>query len=91
MNSIAWTEFLCESLKPDELALAERIVTERIEYSEHDARRAAEWFNATGRRRGSLADCMIAACAAEQGAVLATLNRQDFECFTGLGLRLHSG
>jgi len=90
MTSIAWTEFLCGPLEPDELTLAERIVVERIEYTEHDARRAAEWFNTTGRRRGSLADCMIAACAAERDAVLATLNRQDFECFAELGLRLHT-
>jgi len=91
MDSIAWTEFLCGPLKPGQRTLVERIVTERIEYTEHDAQRAAEWFNVTGRRRGSLADCMIAACASGRGAVLATLNRQDFECFAEIGLRLDNG
>lgn len=88
MGSIAWTEFLCGPLKPEELTLAERIVTERMEYTEQDARRAAEFFNVTGRRRGTLADCMIAASARERDAVLAPLNRQDFECFADFGLRL---
>ncbi|MCA1779846.1 MAG: PIN domain-containing protein [Xanthomonadaceae bacterium] len=88
MDSIAWTEFLCGPLQREELALAERVVTERICFTEKDARRAAEFFNATGRRRGTLADCMIAACARERNAMLATLNRQDFQSFEQLGLRL---
>lgn len=88
MNSIAWTEFLCGPLKPEALTLAEQIVTERIEFSERDARRASELFNATGRRRGSLIDCMIAASAFERDAPLATLNRKDFEAFQASGLRL---
>jgi predicted nucleic acid-binding protein len=88
MDSIAWTEFLCGPLEPSERTLAEKIVTERIDYSEQDARRAAEFFNATGRRRGTLADCMIAASAKERGATLATLNSQDFHCFEDFGLRL---
>lgn len=88
MTSIAWTEFLCGPLKPEELALAEQIVTVRIDYSEQDARRAAEFFNATGRRRGTLADCMIAASARERGAALVTTNVQDFQCFESFGLKL---
>jgi len=88
MDSISWTEFLCGPLKPEELVLAEQIVALRIDYSEQDARRAAEFFNATGRRRGSLADCMIAASAREHGAALATTNIQDFKRFEDFGLRL---
>jgi len=88
MTSVAWTEFLCGPLNPQDLVLAEQVVTVRIDYSEQDARRAAEFFNATGRRRGTLADCMIAAAARERGAPLATLNTQDFRCFEELGLRL---
>ena len=88
MDSIAWTEFLCGPLTPEELVLAEQIVPVRIEYSEQDARRAADFFNATGRRRGSLANCMIAASAREQGAALATTNLQDFKRFEDFGLRL---
>jgi len=88
MTSIAWTEFLCGPLKPGDLVLAEQIVTVRIDYSEQDARRAAEFFNATGRRRGTLVDCMIAASARERGAAFATMNVQDFQHFEDFGLRL---
>jgi len=88
MNSIAWTEFLCGPLAASDLALAEQIVTERLDFSEFDARRAAELFNSTGRRRGTLVDCMIAASACERDAPLATLNRKDFEAFRKAGLRL---
>jgi len=88
MDSIAWTEFLCGPLNREELALAEQIVTERIDYRVQDAQRAAEFFNATGRRRGTLADCTIAASASGRGAALATMNIQDFQCFEDLGLRL---
>ena len=88
MDSIAWTEFLCGPLTPEELVLAEQIVAVRIEYSGQDARRAADFFHATGRRRGSLGDCIIAASAREHSAALATTNIQDFKRFEGFGLRL---
>ena len=88
MDAIAWSEFLCGPLQPEQLELARRIVTERIDFTEQDARRAAELFNATGRRRGTLADCMIAASARARNAALATLNRQDFQVFEQSGLRL---
>jgi len=83
MEALAWTEFLCRPLQPEALALARKVVAERIDFTEQDARRAAEFFNATGRRRGTLADCMIAACARERNASLATLNRQDFQNVLG--------
>lgn len=88
MDSIAWTEFLCGPLQADERGLAEQIVTERVSFSEQDGQRAAEFFNATGRRRGTLSDCMIAATAAGRDAALATLNPDDFQCFEALGLKL---
>jgi predicted nucleic acid-binding protein len=88
MDSIAWTEFLCGPLESGQRALAERIVNERVDYSEQDAQKAAEIFDVSGRRRGTLADCMIAAVASRRGAALATLNSQDFQRFEALGLRL---
>jgi predicted nucleic acid-binding protein len=88
MVTIAWTEFLCGPLKPGDHELAERIITERIAYSEQDALRAAEFFNKSGRRRGSMIDCVVAAAACGRSAALATLNLDDFQRFEGLGLRL---
>lgn len=88
MDTVAWTAFLCGPVQPDERRLAEQFVTERVGFSEEDAKRAAEFFNATGRRRGTLADCMIAAAAVGRDAALATLNQDDFHCFAELGLKL---
>lgn len=88
MDTVAWTEFLCGPVQPDERRLAAQVVTERVGFSEEDAHRAAEFFNATGRRRGTLADCMIAAAAVGRDAALATLNHDDFRCFAELGLKL---
>lgn len=88
MSSVAWTEFLCGPLDVAGRELAARIVTDRIPYSEQDAESAAELFNETGRRRGSLIDCMIAAVASRRSAPLATLNRNDFRRFEPVGLRL---
>ena len=88
MSSIAWTELLSGPLQPSHRTLAERIVPERLSYGERESAAAAELFNATGRRRGSLLDCMIAASARTQGEPLATLNVNDFRRFESLGLRL---
>ena len=59
----------------------------KLNYAE-TASLAARMFNSTGRRRGTLADCMIAATAMRADAALATSNREDFTCFVAQGLRL---
>ena len=88
ISSIAWTEFLCGPIHADQIEATARIVPQRIGFEEADARLAARLFNETGRRRGSLTDCMIAASALRMGAALATVNRADFLRFEASGLSL---
>ena len=57
--------------------------------AEHAAR-GAELYNATGRRRGSLADCLIAATCLRLNAAIATDNVADFRLFEPMGLRVLS-
>ena len=88
ISAIAWAEFLCGPLDPSELALAEEIVTVRRDFNARDAALAARLFNESGRRRGSLSDCMIAATALADGALIATANLDDFRRFEAFGLEL---
>jgi predicted nucleic acid-binding protein len=64
------------------------LVGPRIPVEAADAAKAAELFNLAGRRRGSLADCLIAAVALRCGASLATENRADFAPFVSAGLQV---
>lgn len=88
MSAVAWAEFLCGPVEPAELDLVTRVVSERVPFGEGEAALAAQLFDGSGRRRGSLADCMIAATAIRAGATLATENARDFRRFAGAGLTL---
>jgi len=88
MSAVAWAEFLCGPLGPTEHQLAIRFITLRVPLTEQHAALAARLYNDTGRRRGSLVDCMIAATAIRSGASLATANAADFRRFLEGGLRL---
>ena len=90
LSVIAWAEFLCGPVTPAHAALAAVAFPDTIALLREDAARAAELFNATGRRRGSLADCMIAATCLRLGAVIATDNIDDFRRFEPMGLRVLS-
>jgi len=88
MSTVAWSEFLCGPLASSDTDLARRVVRTHVALGIGEAERAARLFNDTGRRRGSLADCLVAAAAVMSGAELATSDRSDFERFTPLGLSL---
>jgi predicted nucleic acid-binding protein len=90
MSAIAWAEFLCGPVDGADVDLVGRIVPERVPFGQGEAALAARLFNESGRRRGSLADCMIAASAIRAGASLATENPKDFRRFAGAGLSLAS-
>jgi predicted nucleic acid-binding protein len=88
VSAVAWAEFLCGPITPEQLELANRIIGEPHAFGGDEARLASRLFNLGGRRRGSLIDCMIAATAIRTGAALATANPTDFRRFETLGLEL---
>ena len=88
VSAIAWTEFLCGPLPPAGLAQMAALFPAPEPYEPADAELAARLFNQTGRRRGSLIDCMIAAVALRRDAALATRNLDDFRPLTAFGLQL---
>lgn len=88
MSSIAWTEFLCGPVTLAQRQAALVLLTHVEPYQDEDAALAAYLFNGSGRRRGVLVDCMIAAAAIRAGAALATLNHGDFEPLVAYGLDL---
>jgi len=73
---------------PEAVELVGRIVGEPVGLGAAEAALNARLFNETGRRRGSLAGCMIAATAIEARASLATANPRDFGRFARAGLVL---
>jgi predicted nucleic acid-binding protein len=86
ISAIAWSEFLCGPLDERHPDLIMRVVGEPVPVLAIDAKLAAEFFNLSGRRRGHLTDCMIAATAVRVGAALATTNADDFRKCRGLRL-----
>ena len=88
MSVIAWAEFLCGPVDDTALSLASLIVKQRLDFTEDMAALSARLFNASGRRRGTMMDCMIAATTIVAGAALVTGNSSDFERFEEFGLTL---
>lgn len=86
MSTVAWVEFLCGPLDQSEIELAAQIVERQSACTPEHAAMAARVFNESGRRRGSLIDCMIAAAALADGAPIATRNVADFRRFKDSGL-----
>ena len=88
MSTVAWAELLCGPLKRSEMELATEIVGQRQDFTPEHAELAARFFNESGRRRGSLIDCMIAATALVADAPIATANAADFLRFKDFGLTM---
>lgn len=88
ISAIGWAEFLCGPVERRHVELALEIVHDPEPFVRADAELAAGLFNDSGRRRGSLADCMIAATAVRVGGSLATANLDDFRRFVPAGLRI---
>ena len=78
VSTVAWSEFLCGPLTPQDEMLAQLLLSAPEPFLAADARKSAELFNATGRRSRSLADCQIAAVALRCSVKLATGNTADF-------------
>ena len=87
-GAMAWVEFQCGPLGPRDLAAAQEMLHGVLPITLEQANRAAWLFQQTGRRSRSLPDCLIAACAMEHGALLATDNAKDFKPFVAHGLEL---
>ena len=90
VDAIVWSEFLCGPLTPQQRISAEALFQDVQPFVARDAALAAELFNAGGRRRGSLTDCMIAAVCIRQNVPIATANVADFQPFVAAGLKILS-
>jgi predicted nucleic acid-binding protein len=61
VNVIVWAEFVCGPVAPADVRLASKLFPHPEVLLPEDAVRGADLYNAPGRRRGSLADCLVAA------------------------------
>ena len=87
--SVAWHEYVRGPLNDKDRERVLRVIESRIYSLERkNAEFAAKLFNQTGRRRGSTADCLIAAVAVAYDAELMTWNLSDFKPFEPHGLRM---
>ena len=88
MSAIAWTEFLCGPVDEIGLSLASAVIGRHSPFTGEMAVTAARLFNGSGRRRGTMIDCMIAATALVEEVAVATSNPDDFSRFEAFGLAL---
>ena len=86
ISAVAWAEFLCGPIGADDLSLAAAVVGEAVPLTADHAVKAAELFNAAGRKRGTFVDCLIASVAIDEDARIATTNPKDFKSMAGLRL-----
>lgn len=90
-SAIAWSEFCNGPHSKEQKDAVFAIVERRVaDFDWRQAETASRLFHRTGRRRGSHADCMIAAGAMAAGVPVATRNVRDFERFLPFGLKLRA-
>ncbi|MFU8893143.1 MAG: PIN domain-containing protein [Luteolibacter sp.] len=87
-SAMAWAEFMCGPVLPEEIAAMEFLLHGVLPVSPELAAEGARLFRETGRRSRSLPDCIIAATAIAAKVPLATLNLSDFDPFLPYGLEL---
>ena len=88
VSTVAWAEFLCGPVDETAWSVASVVVGQPSRFTEEVAVIAARLFNGSGRRRGTMVDCMIAATALAEEAAVATSNPDDFRRFEAFGLAL---
>ncbi|HMV43889.1 MAG TPA: PIN domain-containing protein [Leptospiraceae bacterium] len=89
ISAITWHEFLCGPLDSEYQENILNLVEKRIVAVSADvAELGAILFNASGRKKGSKADCLIAATSIYSHAELLTWNLSDFKNFQQFGLLL---
>ena len=88
MSTVAWAEFLCGPVDETAISVASVVVGRHTPFTDETASVAAGLFNRSGRRRGTMVDCMIAATALADQAAVATGNPDDFRRFEPFGLNL---
>lgn len=88
VSAMAWAEFQCGPLLPEEHAAAAEILHAVLPVTAELATEAGRLFQETGRRSRSLPDCLIAAAAIRDRAPLATVNRTDFDALVSHGLEI---
>src|SRR5271154_3575009 len=63
-SSVAWAEFLHGPARPDQIQQVEYLIQGNIvSFGRQEAEISSQLFNQTGRKRGTLPDCFIAATA----------------------------
>jgi predicted nucleic acid-binding protein len=90
-SAVAWSEFLNGPHSHGQKDAVRSVLAGGIRpFDENQAELASRLFHITGRRRGSHADCMIAAAALAKRDVVATRNLKDYQRFVPHGLMLEA-
>ena len=89
-SSIAWMELHSKPVhQRDSLALKFILNAGIFAFEENCAALAGQLYQATGSKRRTRLDAIIAASSILAGAELATVNPEDFAPFLSHGLKLH--